>query len=104
MWFLARLSPHLLPGSLGVGRGVPCAWGLLSSPPGAQPLPPRPALWSMLRVRHFSVSPSVSPFPVRLLKAFYDLSLCFPLVRSGRKGRRRVFSLSEADSHGGHWV
>ncbi|XP_072465355.1 protein CLEC16A isoform X8 [Notamacropus eugenii] len=25
-------------------------------------------------------------------------------VRSGRKGRRRVFSLSEADSHGGHWV
>uniref|UniRef100_F7E7Y3 C-type lectin domain containing 16A n=1 Tax=Monodelphis domestica TaxID=13616 RepID=F7E7Y3_MONDO len=27
-----------------------------------------------------------------------------PSVRSGRKGRRRVFSLSEADSHGGHWV
>ncbi|XP_014792039.1 PREDICTED: protein CLEC16A isoform X3 [Calidris pugnax] len=27
-----------------------------------------------------------------------------PAVRSGRKGRRRVFSLSEADSHGGHWV
>ncbi|KAJ8786648.1 hypothetical protein J1605_006137 [Eschrichtius robustus] len=26
-----------------------------------------------------------------------------PAVRSGRKGRRRVFSLSEADSHGGHW-
>ncbi|XP_064415117.1 protein CLEC16A isoform X3 [Latimeria chalumnae] len=27
-----------------------------------------------------------------------------PSVRSGRKGRRRVFSLSEADSRGGHWV
>ncbi|XP_030878933.1 protein CLEC16A-like isoform X3 [Leptonychotes weddellii] len=27
-----------------------------------------------------------------------------PSVRNGRKGRRRVFSLSEADSHGGHWV
>uniref|UniRef100_A0A8C6RT56 C-type lectin domain family 16, member A n=1 Tax=Nannospalax galili TaxID=1026970 RepID=A0A8C6RT56_NANGA len=27
-----------------------------------------------------------------------------PAVKSGRKGRRRVFSLSEADSHGGHWV
>ncbi|XP_037363495.1 protein CLEC16A isoform X2 [Talpa occidentalis] len=27
-----------------------------------------------------------------------------PTVRSGRKGRRRVFSLSEADRHGGHWV
>lgn len=44
------------------------------------------------------------PFLVSLLKPSYDISLCLPLVRSGRKGRRRVFSLSEADSHGGHWV
>ncbi|XP_038676864.1 protein CLEC16A isoform X6 [Scyliorhinus canicula] len=27
-----------------------------------------------------------------------------PTVRSGRRGRRRVFSLSEAESRGGHWV
>uniref|UniRef100_A0A8C5P3S5 C-type lectin domain family 16, member A n=1 Tax=Jaculus jaculus TaxID=51337 RepID=A0A8C5P3S5_JACJA len=27
-----------------------------------------------------------------------------PAVRSGRKARRRGFSLSEAGSHGGHWV
>nr|XP_008541667.1 PREDICTED: protein CLEC16A-like isoform X2 [Equus przewalskii] len=27
-----------------------------------------------------------------------------PSVRCGRKGRRRVLSLSEADSHGGRWV
>lgn len=44
------------------------------------------------------------PFLVSLLKPWYDILMCFPLVRSGRKGRRRVFSLSEADSHGGHWV
>ncbi len=32
-----------------------------------------------------------------------DLSLC-SLVRSGREGRRCVFSLSEDDRHGGEWV
>ena len=42
MWFLARLSPHHLLGSVGVGRGVPRAWGPLSSPPGAQSPPPTP--------------------------------------------------------------
>ncbi|XP_029432707.1 protein CLEC16A isoform X11 [Rhinatrema bivittatum] len=36
--------------------------------------------------------------------ALQDPSLCLEPVRSGRKGRRRVFSLSEADGHGGHWV
>lgn len=66
--------------------------------------PPCLTLSSMLRVHRCSVSPLHVTFSVPLLKAFYDLSLCFPLVRSGRKGRRRVFSLSEADSHGGHWV
>lgn len=51
-----------------------------------------------------ALRPSPCHLSVLLLKAFNDLLLCFPLVRSGRKGRRRVFSLSEADSHGGHWV
>lgn len=90
--------------------GVLPAWGpaphspAVTAPMGAPP-PPSLTLSSTLGVRLCAVPPApVSPFSVSLLKAFYDLSLCFPLVRTGRKGRRRVFSLSEADSHGGHWV